>query len=359
LEQLRVAAQSYELLEQQMNATSVARDKNRIEAQRENLVDNDIKPILEWLWREFQIVPSAALGSSPSASVMTAVIREARSAAAMSLDPLRTANARVAAADQMLKEIIIAFEDDLDLHFIQPMLSRVRNKLIEEKGIGVGVIQRTSVLATNRLQARVDARGSAQLAVGDTQNILAAFQQLGQLIASGQAGGPLGILSGLNRLPQGDTTELYGLTTNGTFQVTPIFDPSGQALRFKLDQVFANVIREPDGTVNPQLARIERHTVNTEVQLSNLELREVSRFNSNSRLGLPVRKFGGIPILNNIPYVREVPLIGWFVRKSGKSAVTQQSLIFGQTTIYPTIGDILDLLKPEDHFRLQLENGNQ
>jgi hypothetical protein len=359
LEQLRVSAQSFDLLQQQINASGVSnRDKNRMETQAENLVDNEIKPILEWLWREFQIVPSAALGSSPDATLMNDVIRETRAAAA-SLDPLRTANARVAAADQMLKEIIIAFEDDLDVHFIQPMLSRLRRRLIEEKGIGVGVIQRTSVLATNRLQARVDARGSAQLAMGDTQNILGAFQQLGQLIAAGQTGGPLGILSGLNRLPQGDSTELYGLTTNGTFQLTPIFDPSGQALRFKLDQVFSNLVREPDGTVNAQLARIERHTVNTEVQLSNLELREVSRFNSNSRLGLPVRKFGGIPILNNIPYVREVPLIGWFVRKSGKSAVTQQSLIFGQTTIYPTIGDILDLLKPEDQFKLQLEKRSQ
>ena len=354
LERLEEQIQSLEPLKQQTSTAALAkRDINKAETQRENLLDHEITPILEWLWREFQIMPSAALSSSPTASAMSAIVKETREAATASLDPLRTANARVAAADQMLKEIIIAFEDDLDLHFIQPMLSRLRKRLVDEKGIGVGVIQRTSVLATNRLQARVDARGSAQLAVGDTQNILGAFQQLGQLIASGQAGGPLGILSGLNRLPQGDTTELYGLTTNGTFQLTPIFDPSGQALRFKLDQVFANLVREPDGTVNPQLARIERHTVNTEVQLSNLELREVSRFNSNSRIGLPVRKFGGIPILNNIPYVREVPLIGWFVRKSGKSAVTQQSLIFGQTTIYPTIGDILDLLKPEDHFRLR------
>ncbi|MET2736294.1 hypothetical protein ABXT16_12685, partial [Staphylococcus epidermidis] len=72
--------------------------------------------------------------------------------------------------------------------------------------------------------------------------------------------------------------ELYGITTGAVFQVTPIFDPSGQALRFQFDHVQNNHIREPNGTVNPQLPRIERHTINTEVQLSNMELREVSRF---------------------------------------------------------------------------------
>jgi hypothetical protein len=41
-------------------------------------------------------------------------------------NPLREANARVAAADQMLKEMIIAVEDDLDRHFVQPMMVRIR-----------------------------------------------------------------------------------------------------------------------------------------------------------------------------------------------------------------------------------------
>jgi hypothetical protein len=154
----------------------------------------------------------------------------------------------------------------------------------------------------------------------------------------------MGALGALKSLPQKPQSELYGLTTGNVFQVTPIFDPSGQALRFKFDFVGQSQIREPNGTVNPQLPRIERHTVNTEVQLSNLELREVSRFESNARLGIATRYAGGIPLLKDIPYVKYVPLIGWFVRTSGKAAVTQQSLIFGQTTMYPTIGDIMGLL---------------
>jgi hypothetical protein len=45
--------------------------------------------------------------------------------------------------------------------------------------------------------------------------------------------------------------------------------------------------------------------------------------------------------------VRYIPLVGWFVRTSGKAAITQESLIFGQTTMYPTIGDIMGLLTTE------------
>jgi hypothetical protein len=200
------------------------------------------------------------------------------------------------------------------------------------------------VLATNRLLARVDPRASAQLPVGQTTDILQATQQLAQIYFAANSGGALGALGALKSLPQKPQSELYGLTTGNVFQVTPIFDPSGQALRFKFDFVGQSQIREPNGTVNPQLPRIERHTVNTEVQLSNLELREVSRFESNARLGIATRYAGGIPLLKDIPYVKYVPLIGWFVRTSGKAAVTQQSLIFGQTTMYPTIGDIMGLL---------------
>jgi hypothetical protein len=129
--------------------------------------------------------------------------------------------------------------------------------------------------------------------------------------------------------------------------VTPIFDPSGQALRFKFDFVGITRIQEPNGSTSRQLPRIERHTVNTEVQLSNLEMREVSRFDSNARVGRPTEYSGGLPIIRDIPKVRPyLPLLGWFVRRGGKAAVVQQSLIFGQTTMYPTIGDIMELLTP-------------
>jgi hypothetical protein len=257
---------------------------------------------------------------------------------------LRPSPARVAAADGMLDVFTKAFEDDVDREYVQPMLSDLRVKL-KSTGIGFGTIQRTSVLATNRLVARVDPRATAELAVGEETNLLQGLQQISQLTLAGQTTGALGILKTLQaQSNEKDTAEIYGITSGSAFQVTPIFDPTGQALRFRFDFVDTTLVRDPKGTTNPRLPRVERHTVNTEVQLANLEIREVSRFESDSKIGLPTTYKGGLPILRDIPGVRPIPFIGWFVRRKGSNAIAQRSLIFAQTTMSPTIGDILDLL---------------
>ena len=167
---------------------------------------------------------------------------------------------------------------------------------------------------------------------------------------AGQTGGAaFAVLGGLQKMPREKSPEIYGIGTGNKFQVTPIFDPSGQALRFKFDYVGSTRVTEPSGGVDPQLPRIKPHTVNTEVQLSNLETREISRFESTSKIGIPTHYWGGVPIFKDIPYFRPyVPLLGWFVRRAGQNAVAQQSVIFGQTTVYPSISDLAVLLSPED-----------
>ena len=324
--------------------------RKQLQAKRGNLVRQVIR-LSDWLKGRTGLAPSVDLDQlKTQKNVATDDVMELKgfSDAASNLNPLRTANPRVAAADQMLKELIIAVEDDLERIFIQRMLNRLRKKITRDKmGIGVGVMQRISVLATNRLVARVDPRASAQLAVGEETNLIQSLQQLGQIAVSTQTAGVFGLLGALDKLPREAPPEIYGINTGNLFQVTPIFDPSGQALRFKFDFVGITRIQEPNGTVSRQLPRIERHTVNTEVQLSNLEIREISRFESNARIGRPTEYQGGLPIIKDIPKVRPyLPLLGWFVRKGGKAAVVQQSLIFGQTTMYPTISDIMDLLTP-------------
>jgi hypothetical protein len=187
---------------------------------------------------------------------------------------------------------------------------------------------------------------------------LLAAQQLANLFLAAKTGGLLGGLSGLKSVQkERETSEVYGINTGSVFKVTPVFDPSGQALRFQFDYTLANMVTEPDGSVEPALPRIERHTVNTEVQLSNLELREISRFESNAKLGIPTTYKGGVPIFRDIPYVNKVPLLGWFVRRSGKAAVIQESLILGQTTMYPTIADMFDLLSGDDYNLDELSAG--
>jgi hypothetical protein len=274
----------------------------------------------------------------------------------------RRATPRQAAADEMLKELMTAMEEDLERIFVRPGLADLREDLARQSKLQVGVLQRTSTLATNRLQARVDPRSSAQLAIGEQQDILDSVMQLGQIYMAAQTGGALGTLNALNNLKQNTKEppqEIYGITTGSTFKITPIFDPSGQALRFQFDYVAANNVTEPSGTTNPQLPRIERHTINTEVQISNLEVREISRYEANSRLGIPTKYWGGIPLVKDVleqfPTVRPYfPLFGWFVRKAGSGAVSQESVLFGQTAIYPTIGDLVELLTGgEDTPRVQ------
>lgn len=259
-------------------------------------------------------------------------------------------DSREAALNETLKEYIRAVDDDLQQAFVDPMLYDLRKQLVQNAHVGVGVFQRTTVLASNRFVARVDPSASSEAALGNTQNILQDTVQLAQFAAAVQTGGTsavLGGLTGLDRLQQGAQGAppgLYGITTGNVFQITPVFDPSGQAMRFRFDHVLSSPIREPDGTTNPQLSRIERHSVNTEVQLSNHEIRTISQFDTNQQLGLPTRRQGGIPILRDIPILSDIPLIGWFTRTTGHAAKVQQSLILGQTTMFPTIGDVVDLL---------------
>lgn len=331
------------LAEREARLPARAIQRLQIRAKRNNLVSAVI-PLINWVRTRFGL--NSGLQRITAANAPQEISKFADGIE--EINPLRTPNARVAAADQMLKEMIIAVEDDIERHFVQRMLNRLRDRITKGKiGVGVGVMQRTSVLATNRLLARVDPRASAQLAVGEEQNILQSVQQLAQIYLTTQTGGALGLLGALDKQPREAPPEIYGINTGNTFQVTPIFDPSGQALRFKFDFVGMTRIQEPNGTVSRQLPRIERHTVNTEVQLSNLEIREISRFESNARIGRPTEYSGGLPIVKDIPKIRPyLPLLGWFVRKGGKAAVVQQSLIFGQTTMYPTISDIMDLLTP-------------
>lgn len=320
--------------------------RTQLEARRRNIV-RAIIPLVNFVRERFGVGRYVSL-TAPDESKTMRELSEFGTQARTEIDPRRNDNARIAAADQMLKEMIIAVEDDVERHFVQRMLNRLREKITRDKiGVGVGVMQRTSMLATNRLLARVDPRATAQLAVGEEQNILQSVQQLAQIYLTTQTGGALGLLGALDRQPREAPPEIYGINSGNTFQVTPIFDPSGQALRFKFDFVDITRIQEPNGSVSRQLPRIERHTVNTEVQLSNLEIREISRFESNTRIGRPTEYSGGLPIIKDIPKVRPyLPLLGWFVRKGGKGAVVQESLIFGQTTMYPTILDIMDLLTP-------------
>ncbi|MCW3096562.1 MAG: smc 2 [Chthonomonadaceae bacterium] len=264
-------------------------------------------------------------------------------------------NAREAAANETVKRALKAVDEDLQHMFIDPMLDRVRAD-ISVDGVSVGVFQRTQIIASNRLVAKVDPTASSTLNLaGQETNALQEVLQLTQFVAQIQTGGALTALGGLQKSAAQEKQtppSFYGITSGNTFRVTPVLDPTGQALRFRFDHVLRTAVREPNGTVNSQLNRIEQTGVNTEVQLSNNEIGLISRFQTNQKLGQPTVKSGGIPVLKNIPILNEIPIIGWFSRRNYRAAVVQQSLLLGQTAIFPTIGDVIHLLtKPMPDFQ--------
>lgn len=140
---------------------------------------------------------NVALGSPEKTAALTQFAGKAVELVKQS-DTFLESKARVAAADEMLKEMMIAVEDDLDRLFVHPMTVRLRDDLVTIPSLNVGVLQKTSLLATNRLVARVDPRASAQLGLGQETDILQSLLQLGEVFVAAKTGGPLGALNSLN-----------------------------------------------------------------------------------------------------------------------------------------------------------------
>lgn len=360
-------------VKKQLDAPGLGEGATDLGPVRTNLasVENDLNAILAWLLGNAQNIDpgflrrrieEAVISSDSTSALLSQAIGLRRSAR------FRFSQANESAVNLTFRKYLEQVNRDLTETYVKPAFREINEKMLK-KELGVGVIQETSILASNRLVARVDPRGSAQLAVGEERDVLEAARQLtnlfgiaGKSLATGVTGNPLAlaggpatagastiigtaqsVLSSLDQMPRGAQPTVYGIATGNLFQVTPVIDPSGQALRFRFDLVSATQIREPNDTIDPQLPRIERHSVNTEVLLADQEIRLISQFQANYRLGVAKRRSGGLPILKDLPGVSEVPLIGWFVKRGGRSAQTQQSLIFCQTTMYPTLGEVLDV----------------
>lgn len=290
---------------------------------------------------------------------------------------LSTANPRVAAADDMIKRFITVLEGDLNYFLINPSLEEMRRAA--SNGVRFGSMETESILATNRFVARVDVNATASLGgdymrdTADASSQLAALQKAlagkSDANANSQTLGTAAALGGVaadvgnekfnfNKLgtwsiagallgsvfnQSEPMTEVYTLSGGSQFKVTPIFDPSGQAMRFRFDHVQTTRVQDPEGVADPLLPRIDRHTINTEVQLSNGQFQVISSFDLNSKVGSKTRKTGGIPGLNQIPILRDIPIIGYYTMRK-EAAERQHSLIFASTTMYPTVGDIVNLL---------------
>jgi hypothetical protein len=253
---------------------------------------------------------------------------------------------REASINQFLRRLMHQYDDGLKEAVVEPMYAHLAEELRGVCGLEVGQLQETSLLVTNRLLARVDPKASANLAIEKKQDLVEAVNLISNFYATSSA---TNLIKGLNELAVDQAENerppaVWGITSGNRFQVHPVIDPSGNAIRFRLDYADRTVIREPDETTRPELSQVDSVTVNTEVTLDSHAVREIARYRSNARLGLPEQRFGGLPILKDIPIIQEIPLIGWFSRSYGQAPVIQQSLMFAETSVCPSIETVVSLI---------------
>src|SRR3954452_14186663 len=99
--------------------------------------------------------------------------------------------------------------------------------------------------------------------------------------------------------------------------------------------MYTTDVREPVRPDEKHLGRVKQHFIDTDVQLGNYELREISRYVVALKAA---RTAKGVPLLQDIPGLgvlfRPLP--------SAESSL-QENLIMGQATIFPTLFDLMGL----------------
>src|SRR5262249_61338104 len=69
---------------------------------------------------------------------------------------------------------------------------------------------------------------------------------------------------------------IYKFETGTGYEIRPVISPDGQSVVFRFNYMYTTQIREPVRADEKHLGRVKRHFIDTDVQLGNYELREVS-----------------------------------------------------------------------------------
>ena len=288
--------------------------------------------------------------------------------------------------DDYIKRLATALDDDFNTQFYFPAFRRVRT-VGTSWDVQLGQIETTSILTNNRTYGKVDPQATMEFDL-PRRNILVteAFQAGKALVdtygallqdptfinlarmgagmptstpALGQnAGVPSirSVLPGISRatdealLAQGGPgvksmgtpldalvpdPAIYKFETGTAYEIRPVIAPDGQSVNFHFNYMYTTNIREPVRADEKHLGRVKRHYIDTNVQLGNYELREISRYQVALRAS---RTAKGVPLLQDIPGLgvlfRPLP--------SAESSL-QQNIILGQATVFPTLFDLMGL----------------
>lgn len=294
---------------------------------------------------------------------------------------LEGTRAHTANIDNHLKAMITALDDDFNRQFYQPAFTMIRNAS-RYYDVTLGQVETTTVLANNRNFAKVEPQATMEFdlpkrnivykeaiqgakaimneggALMKDETFLAALGAAGGLPLNG-AGAPGGVYNVLPKGP-GSSNEavlaqqgparpelgaalealipdqaIYKFETGTGFEIRPVIQPDGQAVVFNFNYMYTTNVREPVRADEKHLGRIKRHFINTDVQLSNYELREVSRYVVALKAA---RTAKGVPLFEDIPGVGVL-----FRPLASDESALQQNLIYAQATIFPTLFDLMGL----------------
>lgn len=280
--------------------------------------------------------------------------------------------AHTANIDNYLKRIATALEDDFNTQFYYPAFKEARDAS-RYWNVSFGSMETSSILTNNRSLGKVAPKATIefdlpkrQLAIIEGMNIAeAAFKEYGALVndptflAITSMNGGENVQGGYTIQPDSLDKQVLGqpglqgqrfgsafenlipdpavfkFETGTGFTVRPVIQPDGQAVVFDLNYLYRTNVREPVRADEKHLGRIKEHFIDTDVQLGNYELREISRF---------VIALKASRTANGVPLLSDVPGVGVLFRPtpSAESSL-QQSQIMSQTVIYPTLFDLMGL----------------
>jgi hypothetical protein len=302
------------------------------------------------------------------------------------IELLNGTRAHTANIDNYLKRLTTALDDDFNTQFYFPTFRYVRG-MSTSWDVQFGQTETTSILANNREFAKVEPSATMEFdlpkrdillseaingakAMMDDVGALAndpSFLAMAKMKSGGSTASPgagstggagvmRSVLPGLsastaeqvmsqnanggnqfganleNLIPD---PAIYKFETGTGFEIRPVIQPDGQAVVFDFQYMYTTNIREPVRADEKHLGRVKRHFIDTDVQLSNFELREVSRYQVALKAA---RTSKGVPLFEDIP------LVGVLFRPlpSAESSL-QQNLIMAQATIFPTLFDLMGL----------------
>lgn len=298
------------------------------------------------------------------------------------IELLEGTRAHTANIDNYLKRITSALDDDFNTQFYHPALRMVR-QASQYKRVEFGQTETTGVLANNRSFAKVSPSATMEFDLPErdillkeaVDGVLATYNDFGALLndpnmlamlkmqSGGVAGGAIdgfGVVQNVIPGLQSDSTNqvisrqagnspgfgsnleklikdpaIYKFETGTGYEIRPVIAPDGQAVVFDFHYLYTTQIREPVRADEKHLGRVKRHLIDTDVQLSNFELREVSRYTVALKAE---RTAKGVPLLEDIP------LVGVLWRPlPNREKSLQQNIILSQATIFPTLYDLMNL----------------